>query len=184
MKLTKQTLKRIIKEELNHLMLEQQAEEAAVEAEELLSDPKASKVIDDLSKKPEVAAALQDVIAQLQSQQMSEGYYAGKDDRETMGMYLRSKGAHPDQQADRQARHDDDTGELMAGGAFFGAMASPLVASMVMNSAAGAALVSALSPYMDGALVQLGVGAAAMGASVVIPMAIAAVLSAGDKSKG
>ncbi|HAI42547.1 MAG TPA: hypothetical protein DCM40_32810 [Maribacter sp.] len=184
MKLTKQTLKRIIKEELNHLMLEQQTEEAAIEAEELLSDPKASKVIDDLSKKPEVAAAVQDIIAQLQSQQMSEGYYAGEDDRETMGMYLRSKGAHPDQQSDRQARHDDDTGELMAGGAFFGAMASPLVASMVMNSAAGAALVSALSPYMDGALVQLGVGAAAMGASVVIPMAIAAVLSGGDKSKG
>ena len=61
MKLTKQTLKRIIKEELNHLMLEQQAEEAAVEAEELLRDPKASKVIDDLSKKPEVAARKQNL---------------------------------------------------------------------------------------------------------------------------
>ena len=54
MKLTKETLKRIIKEEIDHLMLEQKVAQAAEDVEELLDNPKALKVMDKLDDLAEV----------------------------------------------------------------------------------------------------------------------------------
>ena len=142
MKLTKETLKRIIKEEIDHLMLEQKAEAAADDAEDLLKNPKAIKVMDKLDDKPEVAAAIDQVIAQLQLNE-----------------------------------EEDVDGSIVAGGGFVGAMASPMVSSMVMKSVAGKALIAAIAPYIGGGAATLGLGAAAVGGAVAIPMAIAMVLA-------
>jgi hypothetical protein len=176
MRLTNETLKRIIKEELNHLMLEQKAEAVADKAEKILDNQKAQQAIQkDLDSKPEIAAALEKFMSEL-PQDMSEAYYGG--DEEGMERYLRSKGAHPDQQQRFDQNTDNDgTGELMAGGMFAGAMASPMLASMVMHSDAGKQLVSALAPYIDPGLSQLLLGGGTMVGSVVAPAAAALALS-------
>ena len=152
MKLTKQALKKIIKEELNHLMLEQQAKEVAEEAEELLDSPKADAVLTNLADKPEVAAALQAVLNQ--AQQMNEEYDDGD------GLY---------------GPEDGNVAAKVAGAGVAGAtmMASPILASIVINSQAGQQLMDVLAPYIDPALTALGMGGAVMAGSVVAAMAIA-----------
>lgn len=151
MKLTKETLKKIIKEELNHLILEQQAADAAEEAEELLDNPKADAVFGALAAKPEVAAALQDVLDQAQ---LNEEYDDGG------GLY---------------GPEDGNVAAKVAGAGVAGAtmMASPILASIVINSQAGQQLMDVLAPYIDPALTALGMGGAVMAGSVVAAMAIA-----------
>ena len=159
MKLTKETLKRIIKEEIDHLMLEEKAEQAAEKAEELLDSPKALKAMDRLEDDPKVAAALDQVIAQLQ---MNESY------------------SMDDYQKHLDSKEQEVDGSVVAGGGFLGAMASPVVASMVLKSAAGKALIAAIG---GGGAASLGVGALAAGGAVAIPMAIAMVLAKLDAKK-
>ena len=168
MKLTKETLKRIIKEELDYLMLEQQAEEAAEDAEEILSDPKADKVMDKLEDNPEVSAALDKVVAQLKGIMQEE--YPGTSKRtsqEDYEQYLR----------DKEAQDADTSGELAAGGGFVGAMATPVVLSTVMKSVAGKALIAALAPVVGSTAASIGLGLAATGGAFAVPMAIAMVLA-------
>ena len=163
MKLTSAQLKQIIKEELNHLMLEQQAEESAEEAKEMLDSPKADAVFDALSTKPEVAAALQAVLNQ--AQQVNEEYDDGG------GLY---------------GPEDGNVAAKVAGAGVAGAtmMASPILASLVINSEAGKQLMDALAPYIDPALTALGMGGATMAGSVVAALAIAlAVNQVGKKSQ-
>ena len=163
MKLTKESLKQIIKEELNHLMLEQQAEQSAEEAKEMLNSPKADAVFDALSAKPEVAAALQAVLNQ--AQQMNEQYDDGG------GLY---------------GPEDGSVAAKVAGAGVAGAtmMSSPILASMVINSEAGKQLMDVLAPYIDPALTALGMGGAIMAGSVVAALAIAlAANQVGKKSQ-
>jgi hypothetical protein len=162
MKLSKEQLKQIIKEELNHLMLEQQAEESAEEAKEMLASPKADTVFDALSAKPEVRAALQAVLNQ--AQQMNEEYDDGG------GLY---------------GPEDGNVAAKVAGAGVAGAtmMASPILASVVINSPVGQQLMDALAPYVDPALTALGIGGATMAGSVVAALAIAlAANQVGKKS--
>lgn len=152
MKLSSQTLKRIIKEELDHFLLEQKAQESIEGAEQVLDSPKADAVLSNLADKPEVEAALKDFLAHAQSKMNEE-----KDDG---GLYGPEDGNVPAKLAGVSAA----AGTLMA---------SPMFASLVINSPAGQKLMSVLSPYIDPALTALGMGGATIAGSVAVAMAIA-----------
>jgi hypothetical protein len=67
MKLTKETLKRIIKEELDSVLFEEsgKAEQVVDKAIELQNDPKAQKIFDKMRNDPEVQDALEKIKSEL-----------------------------------------------------------------------------------------------------------------------
>mgnify|MGYP004462166369 FL=1 len=161
MKLTSAQLKQIIKEELNHLMLEQQAEEAAEEANKLLSNKAIKAELEDLAANPKVAAALDAVLNQAQ---MNEEY---------------------DDEGRLYGDEDGSVAAKLAGAGVAGTtmLASPMLASEVINSPAFKELSSALSSVIDPALTALLTGGATMGLSVIAAIAIAMAANKVGKPK-
>ena len=164
MKITKEPFKQIIKEELDNLMLEENEEmAAAAKAEKILKSRNKDVVLPILTAEPAVASALKafmnDNAQQLRAQQgMNEEYDDGS------GLY--GPGENP--------------GIKFAGAAAGGGimMASPMFASLVINSEAGKALMEALRPFVDPALTALGMGGATMAGAIALAMAVA--LAAGE----
>ena len=85
--------------------------------------------------------------------------------------------------AAKSERDADDSGELAAGGAFYGAMAAPMVTGAVLKSVAGKALIAALAPVVGSTAAGIGLGLAATGGALAVPMAIALVLSRMESKK-
>ena len=152
MKLTKETLKRIIKEELESVINEQETEEAKEEAEEMLASPKADEVLSALASKPEIASALEAVLAQAKQTNESNNQGGGLYGPEDGSVAAKAVGA------------------TVAAGTM---LSSPLLANIVVNSQAGKQLMDALAPYVSPALTSLGMSGAVMAGSVVAGMAIA-----------
>lgn len=181
-KLTKETLERIIKEELNHLMLEEKVEQAiadaaknpeevAKDAQKIASSKEGQNMIDRLDDDARIAKALEDVLASPELQGTMQEVYPGTP-REMGGLkdyeqYMR----------DKEARDADTSGELVSGGAFVGAMAAPMVVPAILKSAAGKALIAALAPAVGSTAAGIGLGLAATGGALAVPMAIAMVLA-------
>ena len=148
MKITREDLIRIIKEELevvNNLQ-EQEGEEVVQKAMKIKDDPKAQALFAKLDKNPEVQAALRQVMAELPQEAMEEEKYkTGKLASGPENMDMQKVGIP-------------------------GAMAAASwAASGSLSTGAGLALKTALIPALGAA----GAGLATAGVAIAAPLALA-----------
>ena len=143
MRMTKERLKKIIKEELENLAEEQKDQQAVEKAMDLKDSPKTQRIFDKMERDPEVQKAVQQLLAKMP---MSEQF------------------------SNQQPMDDSGAAPGRMAGALAGAsMANPMALPVLLKStAAGKALMSALVPILGASGATLAAGAGAF----LLPIAI------------